>query len=51
MLLGAGKLIKDIEKELSISHLTITVHINRIIKKAGARSHAAGLAMAPAAGI
>jgi len=50
LLLSQARLIQDIARELAISQATVTVHINRILKKTGARSHAEVLAMARAAG-
>ena len=51
VLLGQGRLIQEIAAELGISRPTVTGHINRILKKTGARSQAEVLAMARVAGI
>lgn len=51
LLLGSGRLIEEISRELKIAPSTVTSHINAILKKTGAKSHSEVLAMARNAGI
>jgi len=46
VLLSRGRLIQEVAKELQVVPGTVTAHINRILKKTGARSQAEALAMA-----